>query len=147
MMRRHATWLPRSATFILRFSSENWRFSQKASYAVLRTRCGPFGIPQLLHPPPLCAASIGSALSGRWRDLCKSLPPMSKIVRRFRNTAVSPCRPTAFDARIISNRLFPRQARDVTGISPAKLFVDGEDFLRVSGHGVRLELSDRLENW
>jgi len=38
MKRRHATWIyPRSATFVFRFSSENWRFLFKASYAVLRT--------------------------------------------------------------------------------------------------------------
>ena len=64
MMRRHATWnQPRSATFVFRFSSRNWRFLLEASYAIAyvvilcafalrRTGRDPLGISRLLVPSP-----------------------------------------------------------------------------------------------
>ena len=77
--------MPRSATFVLRFSSENWRFSQKASYAIayvpesFRDSPAPRFIALSARLPEVLASADHPI---RFRPVvgCIFRPPMSKII-------------------------------------------------------------------
>ena len=71
MTRRHATWIPRSATPVLRFSLRNWRFLFEASYAVAYVPANTFR--SRWHRP--------RRDDGRGRDLCfHTLPLGSRML-------------------------------------------------------------------